>query len=289
MSVCVRDLLALAQRDLELNGRPYAAVFPSQTRRLVGRLGDRDAAELGFEDFEEYKLARIREGAARATVNHELSALSKGFKLAVAGRLLEAAAMPLIRRLSPGHPRTGFLGVEQFARVAEELLRRPPGRNLASGPEAVRDVCEWAYWSGWRKGECFGLEWDRADDDWAWCRDKNGRAKQAPLSGPLGPVLERRRAARLPGCDWVFHREGKPIRSVRRAWISACQRAGVPGTLFHDMRRSFCRNAIRAGVDRDTVMALSGHRTHAVFTRYNIQDEDDLADAGRKLSKRWTL
>lgn len=279
----VRDLVELARRDLEANQRPYAAVFPSQTRRLLERLGDVGAAELGFEHLERYKLERIKEGAARESVNKELSALSKGFRLAVVGRYLAALAVPSIRRLSPGPPRQGFLELDEFARVAAELVRRVRGRTGASGPEAVRDVCEWAYWSGWRRGECFGLAWDSVSDGWAWCRDKNGRRKQAPLSGPLGPVLARRRAVRLPGCPWVFHRAGRPVRSLKKAWDAACRRAGVAGRVFHDLRRSFVRNAIRAGVDRDTVMALSGHRTHAVFSRYNIQDERDLLDAARRL------
>lgn len=279
----VRDIVELARRDLELNQRPYAAVFPSQTKRLLERLGDLEATELGFEDLEGYKLERISQGAARATVNKELGALSKGFKLAIAAKYIEALAVPQIRRLSPGEPRQGFLGVDEFGRIAAELVHRVPGRTGASGPEAVRDVCEFAYWSGWRRGECFGLQWTATNEEWVWTRDKNGQAKYAPLSGPLGPVLARRRAARLPDCPYVFHRNGRPIRSLARAWDGACRRAGLPGRVFHDMRRSFVRNAIRAGIDRDTAMALSGHRTHAVFSRYNIQDERDLLDAARRL------
>jgi len=271
MSVRVRDLLALAQRDLEINGRPYAAVFPSQTRRLLERLGDVGAAELGFGDLERYKLERVQEGAARDTVNKELGALAKGFRIAAEAQLIQAVVVPRIRRLRPGEPRSGFLTVPEFGLLAAELHGD------------VRDVCEWAYWSGWRRGECFGLEWEATSAEWVWCRDKNGTTKQAPLSGPLGPVLARRRGLRRPDCPWVFHRQGKPIRDLRKAWKAACLRAGVGDRVFHDMRRSFVRNAIRAGIDRDTVMALSGHRTHAVFSRYNIQDEEDILAAGRRL------
>jgi hypothetical protein len=30
-------------------------------------------------------------------------------------------------------------------------------------------------------------------------------------------------------------------------------------------------------------MQISGHKTRAVFDRYNITDEDDVSDAGKKL------
>jgi len=49
------------------------------------------------------------------------------------------------------------------------------------------------------------------------------------------------------------------------------------------MRRSAIRNAIRRGVDRDTVKQLSGHLMDYAFSAYNIQATDDLRDAARKI------
>ena len=43
------------------------------------------------------------------------------------------------------------------------------------------------------------------------------------------------------------------------------------------------RNLIRAGVPQSVAMRISGHKTASVFTRYNIVDERDVVDAGRKL------
>ena len=53
--------------------------------------------------------------------------------------------------------------------------------------------------------------------------------------------------------------------------------------LLHDFRRTAVRNLIRAGVSRDVARKISGHETDSIFSRYNITEESDLADAARKL------
>ncbi len=66
----------------------------------------------------------------------------------------------------------------------------------------------------------------------------------------------------------------------------ACKRAEVAGIWFHDLRRSFITNARRRGILESVVMRMSGHRTRAVFERYNVVSEDDLRDAVRRLSRQ---
>src|SRR5438046_2649856 len=53
----------------------------------------------------------------------------------------------------------------------------------------------------------------------------------------------------------------------------------APGLLFHDLRRSAARNAIRSGVPEQVVMDPGGWRTRSVLARYNVTSERDLADA----------
>jgi integrase len=82
--------------------------------------------------------------------------------------------------------------------------------------------------------------------------------------------------------EYLFARAAKPIRDFRESWAMACQRAGVPGLLFHDLRRTAVRNLRRTGVEETVIMKITGHRTRSVFERYNITDESDTREAGRK-------
>ena len=67
------------------------------------------------------------------------------------------------------------------------------------------------------------------------------------------------------------------------AWRTACQAAGVPTRFLHDCRRTAARNLIRASVPERVAMLLTGHKTRAIFDRYNIINEQELLEAGDQL------
>lgn len=82
-------------------------------------------------------------------------------------------------------------------------------------------------------------------------------------------------------CPFVFHHNGSPVGEFRSSWKTACKKAGLPGRIFHDFRRTAVRNLVRANVSERVAMKLTGHKTRSVFERYNIVSDGDLETAGQ--------
>ena len=157
-------------------------------------------------------------------------------------------------------------------------------------------MARFAFLTGCRRGEILSLTWADVDRDGGVIRlrpehSKNRQGRTLAIEGDLKPLIDRRRQARVVTrsdqttgvADLVFHRDGRPIVDFRKAWARACAGAGIApgraGRTFHDFRRTAVRNLVRAGVPERVAMSVSGHKTRAVFDRYNIVSEADLRAA----------
>ena len=82
---------------------------------------------------------------------------------------------------------------------------------------------------------------------------------------------------------FVFHLDGQPIGQFRKSWKTACKSLGLSELIPHDLGRTAIRNMVRAVIPERVAMSLSGHKTRAIFDRYNIVCESDLAEATDRL------
>jgi integrase len=276
------DLKNLLLDNYENEGHRSIARLRVSLSRLEESFGNYRAQNITFAAVERYKRVRLEMGAARSTVNSELSALSKAFKLAKRARLV--AHIPPIDRFGSLE---GFFETGDFRAVVAQL------------PDYLQPPIEFGFLTGWRvRSEVLPLQWAQIDFNAKTVRLEPGRSKNRQgRVFPFGsfPQLDALLCAQRKRTEeyqkatgrilpWVFHRNGQRIRGYRKAWVGACKRAGQEGRLVHDLRRTAVRNLERAGVSRSVAMKLTGHLTEAVFRRYAIVAERDLADGAAKLA-----
>ena len=288
--VTFEEMAADLERDYAINGKRSAETLGYQLRHLRASFTMLRAVDITTDRVRAHVKARQEARAANATINRELAALKRMFTLAVqAGRL---SSRPYIPMLEEHNARQGFLDHGSFLALRAALA------------DYLKDPVAFLYFSGWRVSEMRGLEWRDVDLAGRVVRlrpelSKNKDGRVLPLSGDLLDLIERAATARRLDCMHVFHVDGKPIRDFRESWRCACIATGlgaiVPvetptgvkpryrGLIPHDFRRSAVRNMVRAGIPERVCMALSGHKTRAIFDRYNIVSEADLTAAADKL------
>lgn len=266
------QLRELVERQYLLDGRRSLTRVKQCWDHVEEYFGaDTRAIEISVAALDAYAEARLAAGAARSTVNQELAAVRRGFRLAVMKGLL--ATRPEIQLPSVNNQRRGFFSDGDFAALLVEL------------PLYLQPVITFARLTGWRlHHEILPLMWEAVDWEGQVIRLAQGDTKGGEARAfPSGAAPELRNLletqwGRRDG-PFVFHREGRCIKSFRTAWRTACKRAGLPGRIPHDLRRTAARDYRRAGVSEAEIMQLCGWRTRSVFDRYNIIDEADRAQA----------
>ena len=72
------------------------------------------------------------------------------------------------------------------------------------------------------------------------------------------------------------------MESVKTAFKGTCRKAGILNFKFHDLRHCAITNLRKAGVSDSVIMSISGHKTHAVFRKYDRVDREDRRAALQK-------
>ena len=272
--VTVDQLYDALLADYRINGKCLWWAELNWNKHLKPFFGGMKAKNVGTDTLNRYIEARREEKASNGSINREVSLLQRAFMLGYESQPPKVARPLRFHRLAEAKPRQGFIEQKQYDALA------------ANCPDLyMRAMLCLGYSFGFRKSELLTLKVSDVDL-FAWTirlRDsKNGEPRKVALTQDAKNLLAACITGKAPE-HAVFTRGKKPVVDFRGTWEKMIAAAGLPGLLFHDLRRSAVRNMVRADVPEVVAMKVSGHKTRNVFDRYNITSERDLAEAARKI------
>ena len=233
--------------------------------------GEKPVTEITTGDIEAYRHHRRMQKRSAVTSNHDLKLLRKMFTWGIRERLLTATPFKVageaVIKLDPESPRE------------ERLTDADAERKLfQAAPPHVRGVIVAMLETCCRPGEILSLQWQDVDLEARELtiradKTKTRRARRLPISSRLLAVLDMRRldpsGKPLPPEAYVFgNRLGERIKSIRRAWESARDAAGLKGLQLRDLRHEAASRFEEAGVLTTDVSKFLGHHSLTTTTRY---------------------
>jgi integrase len=266
------DLERMLLDDWIAKGRRGVPQAVARLKHLRRAFSGWHAAAITSDRVTGYAVRRRAEGAAAATINVEIAILHRAFVLAKrSGRLRD---IPIMDRLRDVGHRTGTVERGDLEAILLGMRAR------------YRGVLRFLYWTGWREGEALSLTWASVDVESRELRldAENSKTGQPRIfcyaSLPeLDILIQKQRMDKLFS-PYVF--PGRANRRIDRTalqknWRLACRKAGVPGALIHDLRRTMVRDMRRAGVPLAVAMGAVGHENLSVHQGYSTvarQDQD---------------
>ena len=252
-------------------------------RRLKSYFGEKPLRSLNPDIVEGYLTQRRKIGnvalggkaLSNSTLNREIGILKGIVNRAIFNGLLEKNTIQGVRGFKEA-VRDRVLLDEEF----EALLGKCSPR--------LKAIVQLAYWTGMRRGEILGLRWEQVDlqnkvINLEAADTKTQEKREVPLTEELVGTLQQ--VPRTLGLPYVFAHRGKRIKNIKTAFRKAIRLAGIKEFRFHDLRHCAVTNLRKAGVNDSVIMSISGHKTYAMFKRYNKIDRRDRLEAMKQLVK----
>jgi integrase len=240
--------------------------------------------------------------AGRCNLNNELNLFVTIFNWYKESEEFEAEAIKLTCPIKKKHRKEGFIkptpqklkqiSFEEAQRFWERL--KPLYRNLA----------ELQFYTASRIGEVAGLQWKNIDlanrrllikETSYWDNRKKVFVALNPfpktkeirvcfITDEIMEILLKQKALQIPGNDFVFHIEGKPLNycSIQSNYRGGQRKSGVPYSGSHIMRHGMAYLARKVG-GLEAVMAMTGHKDIKLANHYSKGNEHDQKETSLKI------
>lgn len=248
-------------------------------KELKAHFGKMVLSEIVEKDCMQYRYKRLKTPLrykgqrSNASVNKEMSTLSKIFTLAERNKLIRENPMRFVGKLREAAPRTNTLSRQQIA----DFL------TVTETDPVIKGMFLLAISLPIRKAQILAITPEDVHGDWLSVVESKGKpARRVPLNGTAKRALEElTEQGLLPF----------PIKYVQKRWRKALIDAGInseEGTRqtnfhFHDLRRVFGSAMMEIVENPYLVKELFNHSDMETSAIYVKTEQDQLLDAVNKL------
>jgi site-specific recombinase XerD len=262
--------------------------------------------------IEQWRIKRLNEGTAQATLNRNITMLKSLLNKAMEWGFLKENALKNVKQFKIDRsPKIRYLTVEEETRLRQALLERDnqlrQERNSANlwrekrGYELLPELseaetCDYlmpmvllSINTGLRRGELFHLIWEMVNlSEGSLILSgeitKNKHSRFIPLNDEAYKVLAQLHKKAVTKEGLVFpSKNNQPFNHVKRSWGSLLKKANITQFRWHDLRHHFASKLVMAGVDLNTVRELLGHSDIAMTLRYAHLAPEHKINAVRKI------
>jgi len=236
--------------------------------RLNELYGDKLLSEIHPKDIDDFKEVRLKD-VKPATVNRELSTLRQIFNLAKRWKKYY------------GENPVSISGLLPEENVKERILALEEERRLLSFSNPyLKPILITALQTGMRKSEILTLKWSNVDFDNGiitidQTNTKSKKTRRVPINSTLKTLLIEQKL-KCGGSDYLFlSPSGSPYKyhdSIKGAFQRTCNKAGITGFRFHDLRHTAATRMIEAGASIVAVSKILGHSDLKMTMRYSHPD-----------------
>lgn len=233
-----------------------------------------------------------RGGNGRCNLNNELNLFTTIFNWYKQSERYEKEALFLTCPVKRKHKAQGFIKPLPDRRkqieLSDILLFFTELKPL------YKDLAILQFYCAGRIGEVAGLQWSCVDLERSrmlikhtcvWDNTtklfiglknfpKNKETRPVYITQEIKQILERRAAFRLPGNNFVFHVNGRPLNygTIQVNYRNAQRKSGIPHTGTHILRHGMAKLARKVGGGLDAVMAMTGHKDLKLANHYSKFD-----------------
>ncbi|MEI8390777.1 MAG: tyrosine-type recombinase/integrase [bacterium] len=201
--------------------------------------------------IEKYRINRKAQGRKPATINRDITILSRMFAMAINEGLINEnpCSAKKVKPLKVDNQ------IERYLTVTEE---RELFRHLE---DYLKPIITILLHTGMRKGECLKLKWQDSVDlkkrMFTLYETKNGKIRKIPMSDTVYNSLKEH----SKDGEYVFTNPmtGEPYNDIKRAFTRACNDAGIEKLRIHDLRHTAATRMVSAGIDLVVVASILGH------------------------------